>query len=124
MESPSRFLIGIDLGTTNSAVAYIDTQELNNRPTPEIRVFRVPQLLADGQVGTPSALPSFLYFLDENDLAAGGLRLPWDERPNPVVGVLAREQGALLPGRQVSSAKSWLCHPAVDRTAKILPWGG
>jgi molecular chaperone DnaK (HSP70) len=124
MESPSRFLIGIDLGTTNSAVAYIDTQELDYSPAPQIRVFGVPQLLADGQVGTLSTLPSFLYFPDENDFASGELRLPWDERPNPVVGVLAREQGALVPGRQVSSAKSWLCHPAVDRTAKILPWGG
>jgi molecular chaperone DnaK (HSP70) len=123
MESPSRFLIGIDLGTTNSAVAYIDTQELSNGHTSKIRVFNVPQLMADGQMGALSTLPSFLYFPDENELSAGELRLPWDERPNPVVGVLARERGALVPGRQVSSAKSWLCHPAVDRTAKILPWG-
>ncbi len=68
-------------------------------------------------------LPSFLYFPSEQDLSAGSMKLPWEERPESVAGVLAREQGALLPGRQVSSAKSWLCHDAVDRRAKLLPWG-
>ncbi|HWT83657.1 MAG TPA: Hsp70 family protein, partial [Candidatus Methylomirabilis sp.] len=59
----------------------------------------------------------------EDELAGGGLALPWDEHPGTVVGVLAREQGALVLGRLVASAKSWLCHGGVDRTAKILPWG-
>src|ERR1044071_5439380 len=122
MESFGRYLIGIDLGTTNSAVAYIDTQEPVKGDTPAIHIFEVPQLVAEGELGQLPTLPSFLYFANGND-APVSLRLPWDERPNSVAGVFAREQGALVPGRQVSSAKSWLCHPAVDRTAKILPWG-
>ena len=118
----SRYLIGIDLGTTNSAVAYVDTQEPVTGDVPPIHIFNVPQLIAEGEVGAVPTLPSFLYFANEQD-APGSLRLPWEERPNFVVGVFAREQGALVPGRQVTSAKSWLCHDAVDRTAKILPWG-
>ncbi len=122
MEVSSRYLIGIDLGTTNSAVAYVDTQEPVRGDTPLIHVFGVTQLIAEGEVAAIPTLPSFLYFAGEQD-APGSLRLPWEEKPSVIVGVYAREQGALTPGRQVSSAKSWLCHDAVDRTAKILPWG-
>jgi hypothetical protein len=122
MESSSRYIIGIDLGTTNSVVAYIDKVQAKNQGAPEIEVFGIPQLVAEGELRAMPTLPSFLYFPGEHDLSAGGLRLPWEERPESVVGVLAREQGALLPGRQVSSAKSWLCHDAVDRRAKLLPW--
>src|SRR5262245_36156473 len=118
----SRYLIGIDLGTTNSAVAYVDTQEAVKGDTPPIHVFDVTQLVAEGEVGAVPTLPSFLYFANEQD-APGSLRLPWEERPDAVAGVSAREQGALVPGRQVTSAKSWLCHDAVYRTARILPWG-
>jgi len=121
---PSRYLIGIDLGTTNSVVAYIDSSE--NPPDVDgagkaIRVFGVPQLVAHGEVLTLPALPSFLYFPTEDELSTGAVSATWDEDPPMVTGVLAREQGALVPGRQVSSAKSWLCHPGVDRRAKILP---
>jgi DNA-K related protein/Hsp70 protein len=122
MEVSSRYLIGIDLGTTNSAVAYVDTREPVTGDTPPINVFDIPQLIAEGEVGAVPTLPSFLYFANEQD-AHGSLRLPWEERPDAVAGVFAREQGALVPGRQVTSAKSWLCHEAVDRTARILPWG-
>jgi molecular chaperone DnaK (HSP70) len=120
--SIGRYLIGIDLGTTNSAVGYVDTREPLSGDTPPIHVFNIPQLIAEGEVGPIPTLPSFLYFVNEQD-ALGSLRLPWEERPEAVVGVFAREQGALTPGRQVTSAKSWLCHDAVDRTARILPWG-
>lgn len=123
MQSPSRYLIGIDLGTTNSAVAYVDAQEAARNNAPVIRVFEVTQLVREGEVRTASTLPSFLYFAGEHEIQASGLRLPWHEQAAPVTGILAREQGALVPGRQVASAKSWLCHNAVDRTAKILPWG-
>ncbi|HEX8138112.1 MAG TPA: Hsp70 family protein [Pyrinomonadaceae bacterium] len=124
MEVSSRYLIGIDLGTTNSAVAYVDTEELPARgDAPPVRVFEVPQLVAEGEVRLLPALPSFLYFVPENGFESGGTRLPWEEGPQAtVVGVMAREQGALVPGRQVSSAKSWLCLSSVDRTARILPW--
>ena len=117
---PSRYLIGIDLGTTNSVVAYIDTQEIADAGSP-IRVFPVPQLVAHGEVRTFPALPSFLYFPTRDELTAGAVSATWDEDPPMVTGVQAREQGALVPSRQVSSAKSWLSYPGVDRHAKILP---
>ena len=117
---PSRYLIGIDLGTTNSVVAYIDTQEVADVGSP-IRVFPIPQLVAHGEVLTLPALPSFLYFPTADQLSAGAVSATWDEDPPMVTGVLAREQGALVPSRQVSSAKSWLSYAGVDRRAKLLP---
>jgi DNA-K related protein/Hsp70 protein len=118
----SGYLIGIDLGTTNSAVAYVNTREAITGDTPAIHNFEVLQVIAEGELGSRPTLPSFLYFAGEQDVP-GSLRLPWDEHPKFVAGVFAREQGALVPGRQVNSAKSWLSHDAVDRTARILPWG-
>jgi len=97
--------IGIDLGTTNSALAYIDDREAEDRDFPPLHIFETPQLVAPGRVEPRRTLPSFL-FLE-------------DGRP---VGLYAREQGALIPTRLVHSAKSWLSNPDVDRTAKILPW--
>jgi molecular chaperone DnaK (HSP70) len=124
MEAASRFLIGIDLGTTNSAVAYVDTSERPARGAPPpVRVFEAPQLVADGEVRALPSLPSFIYFTDETEDAAPGLRLPWEEETDgALVGVFARERGALVPGRQVASAKSWLCLSSVDRTDAFLPW--
>ena len=116
----SRYLIGIDLGTTNSVVAYLDTHN-NADADALIRVFPVPQLVRPGEVGTLPALPSFLYFPTEEELSAGGVSADWNEHPPMVTGVLAREQGALVPSRQVSSAKSWLSYPGVHRRGKILP---
>jgi hypothetical protein len=129
---PSRYLIGIDLGTTNSVVAYIDTRidahidtHIDTREVadagPPIHVFPVPQLVGHGEVRTLPALPSFLYFPTADELSAGAVSATWDEDPPMVTGVLAREQGALVPSRQVSSAKSWLSYSGVDRRAKILP---
>jgi len=117
---PSRYLIGIDLGTTNSVVAYIDTEKVADANSP-IPVLPVPQLVAPGEVRTLAALPSFLYFPTEDELTAGGVVATWNEHPAMVTGVLAREQGTLVPSRQVASAKSWLSYPGVHRRAKILP---
>jgi molecular chaperone DnaK (HSP70) len=116
----SRYLIGIDLGTTNSVVAYIDTQIGADGRSP-IRVLPVPQLVAHGEVCTMPALPSFLYFPTPDELTAGTVCATWNEDPPMVTGVHAREQGALVPSRQVSSAKSWLTNSDVDRRARILP---
>ncbi|HTD56565.1 MAG TPA: Hsp70 family protein, partial [Silvibacterium sp.] len=117
---PSRYLIGIDLGTTNSVVAYFDTEEAPDLDSP-IHVFPIPQLVARGEVRTLPTLPSFLYFPTEDELSAGAVSATWDEDPPMVTGLLAREMGALVPTRQVSSAKSWLSYPGVNRRASILP---
>src|SRR5271157_655524 len=97
--------IGIDLGTTNSALAYIDEGEAGDRDFPPVHIFETPQLVAAGRVEPRRTLPSFLFLEDGQP-----------------VGVYAREQGAIIPTRLVHSAKSWLSNPDVDRTAKILPW--
>ena len=117
----SRYLIGIDLGTTNSVVAYIDTQNDVDGDSP-VHVFRVPQLLAHGEISTFPALPSFLYFPTPDELSSGAVCATWDEDPPILTGVHAREQrSACNPNRQVSSAKSWLTNSDIDRRARILP---
>ena len=116
----ARYLIGIDLGTTNSALAYVDLSAKGKGV--KLQTFAVPQLVAAGQVGTQPLLPSFLYRPGPHDLPAGATALPWDAAASDVVGQFARTHGAKIPGRLVSSAKSWLCHPGVDRTAPLLPW--
>src|SRR4051812_46907160 len=108
-----RFLVGIDLGTTNSAVAYVDTQA-RNAGGPKLHTFNVPQVVAAGEVAEQPLLPSFLYLPGPHDLPPGAIDLPWKKGPGEVVGVFARNHGAKVPGRLVSSAKSWLCHPGVD----------
>jgi hypothetical protein len=97
------------------------------RPDPEcrkIRFFNIPQLVAPGSMGKSPVLPSFLYLPGPYELPPESTALPWDPGRSYIVGEFGREQGALVPGRLVSSAKSWLCHGGVDRTADILPWGG
>jgi molecular chaperone DnaK (HSP70) len=116
---PARYLIGIDLGTTNSAVAFVDTHAAD----PRVRVFDVPQLVAPGDVAPRRQLPSFIYLAGDIDLAAHETALPWRPDSRTVVGELARGQGARMASRMIASAKSWLCHPGVDRAAAILPWG-
>jgi molecular chaperone DnaK (HSP70) len=117
--SPPRYIIGIDLGTTNSAVAYVDT----TKPERRVEPFPVLQLVSEGHFATRPNLPSSLYIAGEHDVPPGSLALPWDAGRSYAVGELARIQGARVAGRLVTSAKSWLCHGGVDRTAAILPWG-
>ena len=122
MEGRSRYLIGIDLGTTNCAVAYVDTMEgANGAGASAIRKFEIAQLTGPGEVRTLPLLPSSLYFPTDDEISSGLVNLPWQEHPKAIVGTMARDQGALMPSRQVSSAKSWLCQSAIDRTANILP---
>jgi len=113
-------IVGIDLGTTHCAVASVDPAK---GPTAPVEDFPVPQLVRQGEVSPRPLLPSCVYVPAGHELAAGSLRLPWGESGSQVVGELARWQGARVPGRVVTSAKSWLCHPGVDRSAPILPWG-
>ena len=119
--SSSRYIVGIDLGTTNCAVAYIDTAE--SGPSQSVQPFPISQLVKEATTATQSTLPSFLYLPGPHDLPAGSLSLAWDTERNYAVGDFARLQGARIPGRLLASAKSWLCHADVDRNAAILPWG-
>ena len=115
----SRYLVGIDLGTTNIAVAYVDTAS-KAAGGPKLHTFNVPQVVAAGQVQEQALLPSFLYIPGPHDLAPGSIDLPWKKNPTETVGAFARNHGAKVPGRQVSSAKSWLSHPGVDPAAAAV----
>jgi len=114
------YIIGIDLGTTNCAVAFVDAAQGVNSPVID---FPIPQLQRPGEVAAMSLLPSCLYIPGDHELPPGSTQLPWGESPKLIAGAFARWQGARVPGRLVVSAKSWLCHAGVDRSAPILPWG-
>ncbi len=126
-----QYVIGIDLGTTNSAVSYVDVVGLKDAAeksgTPDknkwIKVFNVPQLTGHGEFTKVPVLPSFLYIPGQYDISQEVLRHPWKKREDMFAGVFARDHGSKIPSRLVSSAKSWLCNPQADRTARILPWG-
>ncbi|MFO0865795.1 MAG: Hsp70 family protein [Gemmataceae bacterium] len=115
----SRFVVGIDLGTTNCALAYFDTGAGDE---PKLQHFQIPQVVAPGAVEPKSLLPSFLYLPGPNEQPAGALNLPWAPNRDYSVGEFARNFGSQVPTRLVSSAKSWLCHPGIDRRQQILPW--
>ncbi|GEN10932.1 Molecular chaperone DnaK (HSP70) [Myxococcus fulvus] len=114
-------IVGIDLGTTHCAVASVDPARGASAPVED---FPVSQLVRQGEVAPRALLPSTVYVPAGHELSAESLRLPWGDDGGPwVVGELARWQGSRVPGRLIASAKSWLCHPGVDRSAPILPWG-
>ncbi|MYN45117.1 Hsp70 family protein [Pseudoduganella sp. FT93W] len=119
----ARYAIGIDLGTTHSALSYVDLQASEGEKTRQ-SVLAIPQVTAPGTVEELPLLPSFLYLPHAEELAAGDTTLPWAapaHEQNSVAGEMARSRGATTPIRLVSSAKSWLCHAGVDRRAAILP---
>lgn len=117
----SRFVIGIDLGTTNCSVAYVDT---GTGPAEDLHPIDlpIPQVVQPGVVEPRSLLPSYLYLPGSGELPAGSLQLPWDKNRDYAVGEFARQQGVQVPTRLVNSAKSWLCHPGIDRKGPVLPW--
>jgi molecular chaperone DnaK (HSP70) len=118
-----KYVIGIDLGTTNSALAYAEIRpDADPFETPEVRLMDIPQLVNPGEVRDEPLLPSSLYVPGATDFPAGSLALPWDAEPPFVTGRLAQKRGVENAGRLVASAKSWLSHAGVDRTAPILPW--
>ena len=120
--SEAKYIVGIDLGTSNSILAYT-AAETDARETAEIQVLEIPQLVGPGAVAAQEMLPSFIYLPGENDIALDALKLPWHDDVQQVVGELARNRGAEIPQRLISSSKSWLCHTMVDRNQPILPWG-
>jgi hypothetical protein len=113
-----RFSIGIDLGTTNCALAFT---ELGSEGA-QVQLTPIPQLVNANEVAPEWLLPSFLYIPGDNDFPAGSTALPWDHKPRFVTGHLAQRRGAEISSRLVSSAKSWLSYSSVDRTAAMLPW--
>lgn len=120
-----QYLIGIDLGTTNTVVAYADMRQPLSEDN--CQIFEIEQLVAAGEVAKRPMLPCFRYHPAKEELSQSDLVLPWseklpDEIDQVVIGEWARELGYKVGGRQVVSAKSWLSHPQVDRNANILPW--
>ncbi|MEJ5897645.1 Hsp70 family protein [Aquabacterium sp. G14] len=120
MSTSSRYTIGIDLGTTHCALSWVDTQASDGEKVVQ-GVLPIPQLTGPGAVEGRELLPSFLYLPHASEFAPGDLNLPWSTTESVAVGEMARSRGAATPIRLVSSAKSWLCHPGVDRRAPILP---
>ena len=117
---PPKYVIGIDLGTTNSVVAYASTDA--DSDTPSIELLQLPQLVAAGTVEAHESLPSFVYLATEAEANNQSLDLPWPSENKTAVGHFARTRSADAPNRSVVSAKSWLCHNKVDRRAPILPF--
>lgn len=118
MSSSPRFLVGIDLGTTNSVFAFADLQ---SGDAPSIELLDIPQLTAAATVERRTYLPSFLYLPNDAEIAEGGNALPWGD-VRDITGIFARTRGAEVPHRLVASAKSWLCHAGANREAPTLPW--
>ncbi|CAN5917058.1 Hsp70 family protein [soil metagenome] len=119
MSGKAQYVVGIDLGTTNTVVAY------GRLGAAKVALFEIDQLVGPGEVAARTLLPSVRYHPAEGELSPGETQLPW---PRPledtaIIGRLALDRGAQVPGRLVASAKSWLSHASVDRTAAILPWG-
>lgn len=116
-----RYIVGIDLGTTHSVVAFTDANTPDDA-VPMVELLPIAQVVAPGEIKAQPLLPSFLLMPGPHDVPAGALALPWNPDMSYTVGEFARTRGAELPTRLVASAKSWLSHRGVDRTAPILPW--
>lgn len=116
----SRFIVGIDLGTSNCAVAFVEPAKGESAPVVDQPVL---QLVRPAEPAERPLFPSALYLPAEGELPERALALPWGAEASPT-GELARWQGSRVPGRVVTSAKSWLCHAGVDRQAALLPWSG
>src|SRR5499425_1694955 len=116
----AKYIVGIDLGTTNSALARCPATAAEEESRIEVR--GIPQLVNPNEVAERALLPSFLYIPGEFDFPKGSLALPWEPEPKLVIGELARKRGTESPNRLVASAKSWLSYAAVNRSTPILPW--
>ncbi|MCB1714516.1 MAG: Hsp70 family protein [Candidatus Competibacteraceae bacterium] len=119
-ETEPRFAVGIDLGTTNSVLSCVDLAASDGEDV-LLSVQAIPQLTGPGAVEERKQLPSFIYLPHSEELAAGDLTLPWSDQNHFAVGELARALGSRTPIRLIASAKSWLCHPGIDRRAPNLP---
>ena len=114
----ARYVVGIDLGTTNCVLSYCD----RDASQPDVQILPIPQLIAAGTVDLRSQLPSFLYLPPAHERGRGAFGLPWSGDPECVIGEFARSNAAMAPDRTIAGSKSWLCHSKVDRRQSILPW--
>jgi len=116
------YIIGIDLGTTNCAVSFVDT----STPPFAVQSFRIPQMSDVGYVEELLTLPSFCYISAENEFPEGSMKLPWNQSIKQsmklIAGTFAKKYGGRVPTRLVQSAKSWLCHSGAHRKDPILPF--
>ena len=115
----AKYVVGIDLGTTNCVLAYVEIES----KSPQVELLEIPQLVAANTIESRRTLPSFLYLAPEHEAAAGTLDVPWKREMTFAVGEYARRRGAEMPDRTVAAAKSWLCHTGVDRREPLLPDG-
>jgi hypothetical protein len=112
-----RFSLGIDLGTSNSAIAVADLE------SDQTRIVEITQILGPNQLGQTPTLASAVYVPHCEEFSKGSFPLPWNDAGEPtIIGQFAREHGALVPDRLVTSAKSWLSNPHIDPKQRILPW--
>lgn len=117
-ENSARFTVGIDLGTTNSIISYVDLQADDKRP----QTLAIPQIVAPGETQELPMLPSFIYMPTQAELGKGLFTLPWNSAEQPaVIGAFAQARSAEAPSRVVYSSKSWLCNSRIDRHSKCLP---
>ncbi len=116
-----KYLVGIDLGTTHTVVAYTEADQAT--PAADIRLFTIEQLIAPGEVAARPLLPSVRYHPVEGELSAEDLKFSSTVGEPAIMGEAARLLGSKSSGRLVTSAKSWLSHPSIDPVAQILPWG-
>ncbi len=120
----AKYIVGIDFGTTNSAVAYTEILDsTDNAENRDVKVFEISQLVNDAELKPLKTLPSFCYIPEKNEFERENIALPWDKKMNHIVGTFARKIGENTPYKLISSAKSWLCHEGIDRKSRILPWG-
>jgi len=121
MNNKSRYIIGIDLGTTNSSLTFIDTNQPKDKRCVEIML--IPQIVALGEIDSLTTLPSFIYLPESQEINCQQIKMPWqDTPPDYVVGTYARDMGTQTPHKVISSAKSWLCCESIDRLEEILPF--
>ena len=114
----AKYVLGIDLGTTNSVLAYASLET----DQPQVELLPVPQLVAPATIEARTVLPSFLYLAQEHEAKAGAFDLPGHKKRDFALGELARRQAAEMPERTIGAAKSWLGHSRIDRHQPILPW--
>src|SRR6516164_7173527 len=114
----TRFSLGIDLGTTNSAIACIDLD------SDQVQILKITQILGPNQIGEKPTLPSALYIPHPDEFPANSFPLPWEDdiRDTMIIGHFARDHGVLIPDRLITSAKSWLSNPHIDPRRPSLPW--